>query len=159
MFHFFLRNFPQPRPALWMSRFLPPQFFVGTLWNDLSYSLTFCWSLWKRIPTSYLPRIRIHIGDDRNVIKERPRASLHSWSAVPMETPDSQLANSKMKQLRYWSSHFLWFSNPKGIPLFFRYEFSHLYSFSKPHFISKNATMAPFETTLHPRNAIQLVLA
>ena len=36
-----------------MSRFLPPHFFVGTLWS-------FCRSLWKRIPTSCLLRVLIH---------------------------------------------------------------------------------------------------
>ena len=40
-FHFF------SDPPRWMSRFLPPHFFVGTLWS-------FCRSLWKRIPTSCL---------------------------------------------------------------------------------------------------------
>ena len=39
----------------WMSRFLPPHFFVGTLWS-------FCRSLWKRIPTSCLLRVLIHRG-------------------------------------------------------------------------------------------------
>ena len=43
----------------WMSRFLPPHFFVGTLWS-------FCRSLWKRIPTSCLLRVLIHRGGGRN---------------------------------------------------------------------------------------------
>ena len=116
--------------------------------------------LLKRIPTSYLPRILIRIGGDQNIKKERPRASLHSWSALPLETagfPAGQLQDETTASLI--KPFFSGAQIQKEFPLTFRYAFSHLYSFSKPHFISKNASMATFETTLHPRNAIQLVLA
>ena len=59
MFHFF----PRTPPTLWMSRFLPPQGFVGTLWKKPfppPPALIFCWSLSKRISTSCLPGILIH---------------------------------------------------------------------------------------------------
>ena len=54
-----------PPPPRWMSRFLPPHFFVGTLWS-------FCRSLWKRIPTSCLLRVLIHRGGVGIKIMERP---------------------------------------------------------------------------------------
>ena len=101
------------------------------------------------------------IGGDRNIKKESPRASLHSWSvALPLETagfPAGKLQDETTASLI--KPFFSGAQIQKEIPLTFRYEFSHLYSFSKPHFISKNASMATFETTLHPQNAIQLVLA
>ena len=61
-FHFF------SDPPRWMSRFLPPHFFVGTLWS-------FCRSLWKRIPTSCLLRVLIHRGGV-GIKMERPKCQL-----------------------------------------------------------------------------------
>ena len=61
-FHFFSDTLPLP---WWMSRFLTPHFLVGTLWS-------FCWSLWKRIPTSCLLRVLIHREGGVGIKIERP---------------------------------------------------------------------------------------
>ena len=65
-FHFF------SDPPRWMSRFLPPHFFVGTLWS-------FCRSLWKRIPTSCLLRVLIHRGGGVGIKMERPKIIQFLW--------------------------------------------------------------------------------
>ena len=115
--------------------------------------------LLKRIPTSYLPRILIHRG--RSEYKKGTSARIFtlliSSTSGNSWIPSWAIArwnNSLIDQAIFSGAQI-----QREFPLTFRYQFSHLYSFSKPHFISKNASMATFETTLHPRNAIQLVLA
>ena len=115
--------------------------------------------LLKRIPTSYLPRILIHTG--RSEYKKGTSARIFTLliSSTSGNSWIPSWAIARWNKSLIDQAIFSGAQIQREFPLTFRYEFSHLYSFSKPHFISKNASMATFETTLHPRNAIQLVLA
>lgn len=54
-----LRNPPQPH--LWLSRFLPLHHFLsGPFEKTFPTSLSFCGSISKQIPTSYVPRTLMH---------------------------------------------------------------------------------------------------